>query len=236
MAPSQVVLRVALSKEKMFYTYAHYKPDNSVFYIGKGQRKRAWSDKNRNQHWRNVVAKHGKPKIEILAQWTTEKEAFEHEKFLIWCFRDMGYSIANITNGGEGNSGLVHTDAVKQKISRIHKGKKLSVEQIEFLRQSSLGRKHSEKTKAYLTKLNKERVLTENQKQRIRSAHVGKPLSEETKKKISLAHIGKVMSIEHRAIISETHKGKKQSPEQIQKRIASRLATLAVRKQLKKEV
>ena len=36
MAPSLAVSLVALSKETMFYTYAHYKPDNSVFYIGKG--------------------------------------------------------------------------------------------------------------------------------------------------------------------------------------------------------
>ena len=227
---------MAHSKEMMFYTYAHYKPDNSVFYIGKGQGRRAWSKKNRNPHWKNVVAKHGEHKVEILAHWPTEQEAFEHEKFLIWCFRDMGCSMTNIADGGEGCSGLIHTEEVKQKISRIHKGKKLSIEQIEFLRQSSFGRKHTEETKAYLTKLNKERVLTENQKQRIRLAHAGKSLSEETKKKISLAHIGKVMSVEHRAIISETHKGKKQLPEQIQKRIASRLATLAAKKQLKKEV
>ena len=214
----------------MFYTYAHYRPDNSVFYIGKGQRRRAWSDKSRNQHWRNVVAKHGEPKVEVLAQWATEQEAFDHEKFLIWCFRDMGQPMANITDGGEGNSGLVHTDVVKQKISQIHKGKKLSPEQIEAIRKSSTGRKHTEEVKAYLRRINKERVLTEDQQRCIKEAHVGKKLSEETKKKISLAHMGKTMSDEHRAIISKTHKGKKQSPEQVKKRIASRLATLAARK------
>jgi len=235
MAPSQVVFQAAHFKETMFYTYAHYKPDNSVFYIGKGRGRRAWSVKDRNPHWRNVVAKHGAHKVEVLAHWPTEQEAFKHEKFLISCFRDMGYSIANITNGGDGCSGLVHTDAVKQKISQIHKGKKLSVEQIEMIRKSSTGRKHSDETKAYLKKINKERVLTEKQQQQIRSAHVGKPLSEETKKKISLAHMGKKLSEEHRAIISKAHKGRKHSLEHIKKRIESRLATLNARKQLKKE-
>lgn len=214
----------------MFYTYAHYKPDNSVFYIGKGQRRRAWSKKNRNPYWCNVVAKNGEPKVEVLAHWATEEEAFEHEKFLIWCFRDMGCSMANITNGGEGSSGLVHTDAVKEKIRSLHKGKKLTPEHVELLRKSSTGRKHTEKTKSYLSKLNKERVLTEDQLQRIKDAHTGKNLSSETRKKISLAHIGKTMSPEHREIISKTHKGKKQSEEQVKKRIASRLATLAARK------
>lgn len=214
----------------MFYTYAHFKPDNSVFYIGKGRGRRAWSDKNRNPHWHHVTAKHKEHKVEVLAQWPTEQEAFDHEKFLIWCFRDMGYSMANIADGGEGCSGLVHTDAVKQKISKIHKGKKLTPEHIEVIRKASTGRKHSEEVKEHLRKINKERVLTEDQQQRIRAAHVGRKLSEETKKKISEAHMGKTMSAEHRAIISKTHKGKKQSPEQVKKRIASRLATLAARK------
>lgn len=214
----------------MFYTYAHYKPDNSVFYIGKGRGRRAWAKDNRNPHWHHVTAKHGEHKVEVLAQWPTEQEAFEHEKFLIWCFRDMGYSMANVTDGGEGCSGLVHTDAVKQKISEVHKGKKLTQEHIEIIRKSSTGRRHSDEVKAHLQKINKERVLTEDQKQRIRNAHVGKRHSDETKKKISLAHMGKTMSAEHRAIISETHKGKKQSLEHVKKRIAARLATLAARK------
>lgn len=105
----------------MFYTYAHYKPDNSVFYIGKGHGRRAWSNKNRNQHWCNVVAKHGEPKVEVLAQWATEEEAFEHEKFLIWCFRDTGQSMANITDGGEGPVGYRHTKETKAKLSLHHK-------------------------------------------------------------------------------------------------------------------
>jgi hypothetical protein len=231
-----VVLLAALFKETMFYTYAHYKPDNSVFYIGKGCGRRAWSNKDRNPHWKNIVAKHGEHKVEILARWNTEQEAFEHEIFLIDTFRSMGKTLANIANGGEGPTGMRHSDETKQKISKIHKGKKLSIQQIEMIKKSSTGRKHSVETKAYLTKLNKERILTPEQRERILAAHVGKKHSEETRKKISLSRMGKVMSVEHRAIISETHKGKKQSPEQIQKRIASRLATLAVRKQLKKEV
>jgi hypothetical protein len=112
---------VVLFKEKMFYTYAHYRPDNSVFYIGKGRGRRAWAKDNRNPHWRNVVAKHGEPKVEVLAQWATEEEAFEHEKFLIWCFRDMGQSMANITGGGDGVSGYKHTLETRKILSDFHK-------------------------------------------------------------------------------------------------------------------
>jgi hypothetical protein len=105
----------------MFYTYAHLKPDNSVFYIGKGRGRRAWAKDNRNPHWRHIVAKHGEHKVEVLAQWPTEQEAFEHEKFLIWCFRDMGFSMANVTDGGEGPSGYRHTAETKAKLSLHHK-------------------------------------------------------------------------------------------------------------------
>jgi len=116
-----VVLLAALFKETMFYTYAHYKPDNSVFYIGKGHGRRAWAHDNRNQHWRNIVAKHGAHKVEVLAHWSTEEEAFVHEKFLIACFRDMGFVLANVTSGGEGPSGYKHTLETKIKLSEHHK-------------------------------------------------------------------------------------------------------------------
>lgn len=87
-----------------FYTYAHArKTDGRIFYIGKGQGKRAHCERNRNRYWRNVVAKHGYD-VQILCDWPTEDEAFDHEKLLISCFRDMGYELVNLTDGGEGAS------------------------------------------------------------------------------------------------------------------------------------
>ncbi|RAZ47421.1 hypothetical protein DP175_03995 [Polynucleobacter paneuropaeus] len=59
-------------KDMDFYTYAHKKPDGSIFYIGQGSTKykRAYSTKGRNKHWHNVVNKHGY-EVEILAYWET---------------------------------------------------------------------------------------------------------------------------------------------------------------------
>lgn len=88
----------------MFYTYAHYRPDGRVFYIGKGSGNRYLSV-GRSSYWKNVVAKEGGFTAEILARWPTEKEAFEHEKFLIKCFKDLGFKLCNLTDGGEGASG-----------------------------------------------------------------------------------------------------------------------------------
>lgn len=103
-----------------FYTYAHYRlSDNSVFYIGKGKGSRAYSADPRNPFWSNVVRKHGF-KAEILAVWDTEQEAFEHEKFLIACFRkDLKIVLCNLTDGGEGRSGFTNTAEVRAAHSKL---------------------------------------------------------------------------------------------------------------------
>lgn len=105
----------------MFCTYSHHKPDGTLFYIGKGSIKRAHAKDNRNPHWKNIVAKHGAHKVEILANWETEADALEHEKFLIGCFRDLGFSLANITDGGDGVSGHKHSAETKAKMSAFQK-------------------------------------------------------------------------------------------------------------------
>ena len=61
----------------MFYTYAHYTPEGCLFYIGKGKGKRAYRFYNRGAYWNNVVSKHGKPNVQIVASWKTEKEAYK---------------------------------------------------------------------------------------------------------------------------------------------------------------
>jgi len=106
----------------MFFTYAHYKPEGGLFYIGKGKRRRAYAMDSRNSHWQNIVNKHGKPHVELLAHWDTEQEAFEHEKVLIACFKDMGYELANKSLGGEGSSGYKFTDQQKNNLSNAHLG------------------------------------------------------------------------------------------------------------------
>lgn len=106
----------------MFFTYAHYKPEGGLFYIGKGKRKRAYSMDRRNSHWQNIVNKYGRPHVELLACWDTETEALDHEKLLISCFRDMGYKLANKAEGGTGASGYKFTDDQKKNLSLAHIG------------------------------------------------------------------------------------------------------------------
>jgi hypothetical protein len=208
-----VVLLAAHSKETMFYTYAHYKPDNSVFYIGKGQRNRAWAHDNRNQYWKNVVAKHGEHKVEILAKWPTEQEAFEHEIFLIWCFRDMGYTMANLTDGGEGCSGMKVSQESIQKRLESMKGYVVSEKTKSKMRESSLGKKNHFFGKIH-SKESKEKI-SEAKKANPSKPWEGKLRSEETKKKIANSLRGRVGSKhtdESKAKLSLAHAGKKQAP------------------------
>jgi len=106
----------------MFYTYAHYKPDNTLFYIGKGKRRRALSKESRNPYYKNIVEKYGSPKIEILAKWENEQDALEHEMFLISTFKQMGFNLANLSDGGTGTSGFKFNDEQKKRLSDAHLG------------------------------------------------------------------------------------------------------------------
>ena len=114
-------------RTNMFYTYAHFKPDGRAFYIGKGSRNRHLSS-SRGSHWKNIVAKEGGFRSEILAFWPSESEAFEHEKFLIKCFRELGFKLCNLTDGGEGTAGIKLGEEERLKRSRALTGKKKSDE------------------------------------------------------------------------------------------------------------
>lgn len=147
----------------MFYTYIHRQAnDNSIFYVGKGVNKRAWDKSARGKHWKNIYAKHGLI-VEICAEWETEQEAFEHEKFLIFCLKSMGIKIINFTDGGEGASGRVNPIETKIKMSV-----------------AAVGRKHSETTKARMSASHS----GENNEM------YGKPITEEHRKKLSASRTG----------------------------------------------
>lgn len=123
-----------------FYTYAHYKPDGELFYIGKGNGNRAYNTRysQRNIYWKRIVEKYGKPTVKILANWNTEEEAFGHEKLLISCFRDMGYKLANITSGGDGVCGIKWSEESKKKLSNSKKG-------VKFVGRGASSRKKGDK-------------------------------------------------------------------------------------------
>lgn len=107
----------------MFCAYYHSKPNGEIFYIGIGNEKRPYDFAKRNTYWKNIVAKYGKPQVKVLAEWDSAEEAKQHEIVLISCFRDMGYKLANLTNGGDGCNGYKHTENHKKKLAKRVSGK-----------------------------------------------------------------------------------------------------------------
>jgi hypothetical protein len=103
----------------MFYTYAHSAPNGMVFYIGKGHGDRAYSFSDRSHDWKRAVKTSNGVSVRVLAEWSTEIEAFEHEQFLIACFKDMGYDLVNKTDGGKGVFGYRQSDELKAHKSKL---------------------------------------------------------------------------------------------------------------------
>lgn len=84
----------------MFFTYIHRKvTDNSVFYVGCGKKYRATDFIWRSDKWKKAAA--SGVYSEMVASWKTRREALDHEKLLILCFKDMGYELANQYVGGK---------------------------------------------------------------------------------------------------------------------------------------
>ena len=165
----------------MFLTYAHYTPQGRLFYIGKGSNeRRAHYFSSRNNYWHNIVNKYGYS-IEILAKWKTNKEASSHEVLLISCFKDMGYELANLTNGGEGCANP--TEETKAKIAASLTGKKRSKEVCEKLSKSHTGKKLSKEHKA---KISASLIGFKRSKENCEKLKARRQ-SEESKKKISEA-------------------------------------------------
>ena len=105
-----------------FCVYAHTKPDNTIFYIGKGLKRRSRETRLRNKHWQNVVNKYGY-KIVILADNLTNEQALAEEILLIAHFKKFN-SLTNITLGGEGMVGYKMPQSSKDKIRATKWGNK----------------------------------------------------------------------------------------------------------------
>lgn len=88
--------------------------------------------------------------------------------------------------------GYKHSIEAREKISKAHKGKKLSEETRKKLSKALSGENHP----MFGQK------LSEEIRKKMSEAHKGKKLSEETRKKMSEAHKGKKFSEEHRKKMS----------------------------------
>lgn len=183
-----------------YYVYEYLREDGTPYYIGKGTGKR-WQEK----HTVNVPPK---DRVRFVADRLTEQEAWDLEIALIAKYgrKDLGTGILrNLTNGGDGASGHVHStetkakmskiktvenakrkqegwtypDSAKKAISEMQKGKPKPKEWVDAVSNALNSRSDSEKL-AWKAKLS--------------AAKKGKPRSEETKAKIRATMLAKKFS------------------------------------------
>ena len=179
-----------------FYVYVHRRAtDGSVFYVGKGRKYRAFAKNSRSVFWKNTVAKYGYT-IEIVKDGMEEHSSLEMEIELISLYgRD---NLVNLTDGGEGSSGYVHSEESKRIIGEYSKGNT-----------NTKGMKHSEESKKKIGLGNKGVVFSDERKANISASLQGHYCSTETRKKLSVAHKGKEISQETRDKISKKTMGVK---------------------------
>lgn len=170
----------------MAYLYRHIRLDkNEPFYIGIGsddKYQRANSKTHRNQHWLAIVNK-TEYKVDILIDDISYDYAKEKEIEFIDIYKrteDNG-TLCNITKGGDGVLGLIHTEEARRKMGEPNKGKVISEWHRKRISEFHTGKKHSEETRLKMS----QKALGEN------NPMYGKTISEDTRlKMMSSAKIG----------------------------------------------
>jgi hypothetical protein len=133
--------------EKKFYVYEHWRTDRQeCFYVGKGHGRRAYDMRRGRNRWHRFLqaklsALGTAVEIKIIADGLTEEEAFAKEIERIAFWKSDGADLCNITLGGDGSTGLVHSEEWKQMISQKLKGRKMSAESRAKMAAAAMGNK-----------------------------------------------------------------------------------------------
>ncbi len=145
-----------------YFAYIHCKPDNSIFYVGKGTHSRAnrIASGTRNVHHKRIVNKYGRDNISVgVIPCSSESIAFDLEVGIIKCARRMGFVLANMTDGGEGQSGRKQTAEEKEKRAIKLRGQKRNMETRDKMRAANTGKKLNQSTKDKLSVIFSNRPL-----------------------------------------------------------------------------
>lgn len=159
----------------IFYVYEHTRNDTgAVFYIGKGCGNRAGKRAGRNKYWHNVVNKAGGYSTRRVADNLDEDLSFLVEIERIDQMRRLGLKLTNLTDGGEGPSGMVVSEETRQllrsktmskeareKISAFQRGRKKNPDAIAKTAAANRGRKNSEEVIARMRLVHKGKIITD---------------------------------------------------------------------------
>ncbi len=153
---------------------------------------------------RSVLAEGHRVLGSVIAWGSTDEELNQLECHYIAHFRDLGFSLTNSTDGGDGVVGLHHTEESRRQMSAVKMG---------HPRNHPPGWKHSEESKQKMSAALKGQKRSDETRERLRIAKTGTKHSDEPRRKMSDAHTGKTLTDEHRQHISEVTRGRKFSAE-----------------------
>lgn len=164
-----------------FYTYMWLREDGTPYYVGKGHGNRS--------HWRGIKSKLKPPTEDriIVQEFDSEEDAFFSERLLISYYgrKDTKQGIlVNHTDGGDGVTGLRHTEDSKKRIAEGLKGRHYGIGRVPW----NKGLKVPKTLRKPLSEEHKERI-----RQTLRSKNIKPPNqtgyrhSESAKVKIGIA-------------------------------------------------
>lgn len=185
--------------ENKFYVYVHFnKQTGDPFYVGKGQKRRAYNTSKRSKYWKSIVSKYGY-EIEIIEQNLSEIDSFNKEIYWIAQFKVWGFKLANMTDGGDGiRTGykFKKIDGVKRKYNRIapypkgmvspFKNKHHTEEAKKIQKEKAIGRPSGFKGKS--------RKHTDKELEKMRIKSTGRTYSDERNDKIKKFRTGKKLN------------------------------------------
>lgn len=154
---------------KNYYVYMYLREDGTPYYIGKGKHNRAWVNTGRT-----FRRPEDESRIVIHTEDLTEEQALSLEIELIAEYgrKDIGTGILrNLTDGGEGVTGLRHSEETKRKISDYRSGKENSKEARRKMSEAKRGKKFSQEHKRNLSKALKGREFSEETRNKMSQAH-----------------------------------------------------------------
>ena len=194
-----------------FYVYEHIRRDTgAVFYVGKGQGNRYCSKRDRNQYWHNVVNKAGGFDFRVVTENQSEKLILLAEIEKINQLRTLGVALVNLTDGGEGITGLKHSEESKRLMSQKLKGRsrKHTPESIEKIRQANTGVVFSDERKEKLRQKALGRKMLPHVREALKERMKSFKQSEKTKEHLRQVNIGRKHTPEALAKMSEWQIGR----------------------------